>query len=77
MNFKFSLLGEERKIIQFKTGENKIPALNFTIQITNQKMLKVKRPVYTPKNNKHVTEINEIKTAIKKMFLTNQKNKKV
>ena len=39
-------------------------------------MLKVKRPVYTPKNNKHETEINEIKTAIKKMFLTNQTNKK-
>ena len=39
-------------------------------------MLKVKRPVYTPKNNKHETEINEIKTAIKKMFFTNQTNKK-
>ena len=39
-------------------------------------MLKVKRPVYTPKNNKHETEINEIRTAIKKMFLTNQTNKK-
>ena len=40
-------------------------------------MLKVKRPVYTPKkNNKHETEINEIKNAIKNMYLTNQKNKK-
>ena len=39
-------------------------------------MLKVKRPVYIKKNNKHETEINEIKTAIKNMFLTNQKNKK-
>ena len=39
-------------------------------------MLKVKRPVYTTKNNKHETEINEIRTAIKKMFLTNQTNKK-
>ena len=41
-------------------------------------MLKVKRPVYTPKKNKnkHETEINEIKSAIKNMFLTNQKNKK-
>ena len=39
-------------------------------------MLKVKRPVHTPKNNKHETDINEIKTASKKMFLTNQKNKK-
>ena len=29
-------------------------------------MLQVKRPAYTPKNNKHETEINEIKTAIKK-----------
>ena len=45
-------------------------------------MLKVKRAVYTPKkkkiikNNKHETEINEIKNAIKNMYLTNQKNKK-
>ena len=42
-------------------------------------MLKVKRPVYTQKkkkNNKHETEINEIKNAIKNMYLTNQKSKK-
>ena len=39
-------------------------------------MLKDKRSVYTSKNNKHKTEINKIKTAIKKMFLTNQTNKK-
>ena len=49
MNFEFSLLDEEEKIIQFKTGED---------------------------NNNQETEINEIKTAIKKMFLTNQTNKK-
>ena len=35
LNFEFSLLDEEGKIIQFKTGEDKIPALNFTIQIIN------------------------------------------
>ena len=35
LNFEFSLLDEEGKIIQLKTGEDKIPALNFTIQIIN------------------------------------------
>ena len=35
LNFEFSLLDEEGKIILFKTGEDKIPALNFTIQIIN------------------------------------------
>ena len=35
LNFEFSLLDEEGKIIQFKTGEDKIPALNSTIQIIN------------------------------------------
>ena len=40
-------------------------------------MLKVKKPVYTPKkNNKDETEINKIKSAIKNMFLKNQKNQK-
>ena len=34
-NFEFLLLDEEGKLIQFKTGEDKIPALNFTIQIIN------------------------------------------
>ena len=40
-------------------------------------MLKVKRPVCTPKNNKHETKINEIKTAIKKCFLQIKQTKKV
>ena len=35
LNFEFSLLDKEGKIIQFKTGEDKTPALNFTIQIIN------------------------------------------
>ena len=34
-NFEFSLLYEEGKIIRFKTDKDKIPALNFTIQIIN------------------------------------------
>ena len=33
LNFEFSLPEEEGKIIQFKIGKDKIPALNFTIQI--------------------------------------------
>ena len=34
-NFKYSLLDEEGKLIEFKTGEDKIPAINFTIDIIN------------------------------------------
>ena len=52
LNFEVSLLDEEGKLIQFKTGEDKIPALNFTIQIITKKMLKVKKPVYTQKKKK-------------------------
>ena len=35
LNFEYSLVDDEGKLIEFKTGENKIPALNFTIQIVN------------------------------------------
>ena len=33
LNFDFSIIDEEGNSIQFKTGKEKIPALNFTIQI--------------------------------------------
>ena len=35
LNFEYSLLDEGGKLIEFKTGEDKIPAINFTIQIIN------------------------------------------
>ena len=35
LNFEYSLVDDEGKLIEFKTGEDKIPALNFTIQIVN------------------------------------------
>ena len=35
LNFEYLLLEEEGKLIEFKTGEDKIPAINFTIQIIN------------------------------------------
>ena len=42
LDFEYSLLDEEGKLIEFKTEEDKIPAINFTIQIII-KMLKVKK----------------------------------
>ena len=33
LNFEYSLLDDQRKLIEFEQGEDKIPALNFTIQI--------------------------------------------
>ena len=33
LNFKYSLIDDQGKLIEFKQGEDKIPALNFTIQI--------------------------------------------
>ena len=35
LNFEYSLLDEVRKLIEFKKGKDKIPAINFTIQIIN------------------------------------------
>ena len=35
LNFEYSLVDDEGKLIEFKTGEDKISALNFTIQIVN------------------------------------------
>ena len=33
LNFEYSLTDDQGKLIEFKQGEDKIPALNFTIQI--------------------------------------------
>ena len=35
LNFEYSLVDDKGKLIEFKTGEDKIPALNFAIQIVN------------------------------------------
>ena len=32
-NFEYSLINDQGKLLQFKQGEDKIPALNFSIQI--------------------------------------------
>ena len=33
LNFEYSLLYDQGKLLEFKQGEDKIPALNFTIQV--------------------------------------------
>ena len=33
LNFEYSLLNDQGKLLEFKQGEDKIPSLNFTIQI--------------------------------------------
>ena len=77
MNFEFSLLDEEGKLIQFKTGEDKIPALNFTIQIITKKMLKVKKPVYTQKKKKNILRMRQkLKLQLKISILQIKKMKK-
>ena len=35
LNFEYLLLDKDNNLIEFKTGEDKIPAINFTIQILN------------------------------------------
>ena len=35
LNFEYSRVDDQGKLIQFKQGEEKIPALNFTIQIVS------------------------------------------
>ena len=34
LNFEYSLINNQGKLLEFKQGEDKIPALNFTIQLT-------------------------------------------
>ena len=77
LNFEVSLLDEEGKLIQFKTGEDKIPALNFTIQIITKKMLKVKKPVYTQKKKKNILRMRQkLKLQLKISILQIKKMKK-
>ena len=33
LNFEYSLITDKRKLLEFNQGENKVPALNFTIQV--------------------------------------------
>ena len=33
LNFEYSLIDDKGKLLEFKQGEDKIPALNFTIQV--------------------------------------------
>ena len=33
LNFEYSLINDQGKLLEFKQGENKIPALNFTKQV--------------------------------------------
>ena len=33
LNFEYSLINNQGKLLEFKQGEDKIPALNFSIQI--------------------------------------------
>ena len=35
LNFKYSLLNDKGELLKFADGEDKIPALNFSIQIVN------------------------------------------
>ena len=35
LNFEYSLLDDDGKLIKFKKDEDKIPTLNFSIQIVN------------------------------------------
>ena len=80
MNFEFSLLDEEGKLIEFKTGEDKISAINFTIQIINQNS-KSKKTIYTAQN-KHTQKnqisqiLNDLKSSIKDLYLSNKKKDK-
>ena len=43
LNFEYSLINNQGKLLEFKQGEDKIPALNFSIQIISKsKIPKVK-----------------------------------
>ena len=72
------MLDEEGKLIQCKADKDKIPALNFTIQIINLKMLQVKRPVYSPKKIISMRQkLIKLKVQLRKCFLQIKTIKKV
>ena len=50
LNFGYSLLDEEGKLMKFKENEDKIPVLNFSIQVLVE-MLKVKNNLFASRTN--------------------------
>ena len=78
MNLEYSLLNDQGKLLGFKLGEDKIPALNLLFKLF--KMLKVKVFFQNPKNknqDKGLTHLkNEIKNSIKSLYISDQKKKK-
>ena len=79
MNFEYSLINDQGKLLESKQGEDKTLALNFTIQIIWDVESK-KKTIRNPKNKSQkddITELrNDIKNSIKKLYISDQKKKK-
>ena len=79
MNFEYSLINDQGKLLESKQGEDKTPALNFTIQIIWD-VESEKKTIRNPKNKSQkddLTELrNDIKNSIKKLYISDQKKKK-
>ena len=79
MNFEYSLINDQGKLLESKQGEDKTLALNFTIQIIWDVESK-KKTIRNPKNKSQkddLTELrNDIKNSIKKLYISDQKKKK-
>ena len=79
LNFEYSLINDQGKLLESKQGEDKTLALNFTIQIIWDVESK-KKTIRNPKNKSQkddLTELrNDIKNSIKKLYISDQKKKK-
>ena len=79
LNLEYSLLDDQGKLIEFKTREDKIPALNFIIQIVNENV-EGKKKIYNPSNKTkdEVSQLqNDVKNYIRKVHLDNKKKTKL
>ena len=75
LNFEYSLLEDEGKLVKFEEGEDKIPAINFTTHCW-LKMLKVRKAAFShsDQTKKEVAKLlAEIKNSIKKLETKNKK----
>ena len=78
LNFEYSIINDQGKLLEFKQGEDKIPALDFTIQIIWH--VESQKTIRNPKNksqNDDLKELqNDIKNSIKNVYISDQKRKR-
>ena len=73
LNFEYSLITDKGELLKFANGEDKIPALDFTIQV-KKKIHKTN--LKKNQDNKILKNQNDLRNSIKNLFISNQTKKK-